>query len=115
MPAEAHLGNIFWWSVTWRSELVPRWPAHDTTHPISDVTDVLRRDGWAYEPLSYTTTRHQLLAALSHTCGPLTEFEDLTRTVPQSNLNTQWQLLPDEHWTEAYERLAGGPQGPLRS
>lgn len=77
-------------------------------------TTVLLADGWAYTPLNYSGHRAQLHEALTHTCGSPTEKEHLTAQIPRRNLNTEWQLLPDENWTETREKLPGGNIQPFR-
>lgn len=61
-----------------------------------DPATNLREDGWAAQRLTWTSQRRDLDAALVHTCGPLSKFEDLTGVVPRRNLRTTWDLTPDD-------------------
>lgn len=77
-------------------------------------TNVLLTDGWAYAPLSDSGRIDQLREALIHTCGQPSQKESTTSQIPRRNLNTEWQLLTDENWTESHERLPGCDLKPLR-
>ena len=64
--------------------------------------------------MNYSGHSSQLPEALIHTCGTPTEREQLTAQIPRHNLNTEWQLLPDENWTESREKLPGNDVQPMR-
>lgn len=77
-------------------------------------TNALLTDGWAYAFYSYSGQNAQLHDALIHTCGLPSEKELTTSRIPLRNLNTEWQILSDENWTEVHERLPGCDLQPLR-
>lgn len=90
--------------MAWRTQLVPSW--FTDFEGTVDIRPLLV-DGWGFEDINRGHRRNHVRTALTHSCGAPTELENLQGVIPSHNLNTEWQLLPDEFWNHSYEPLPG--------